>query len=132
MDQGRIVTLLQQLVRATEQTRNEICCKLRDLIIASGGSTTATVNPGIVAVSAGTPFTTVGSTNYRSVSMTIIVCGGGDTVTIDTEDSGTTDVSYQGYSAAWAIDKNSDIGLGEITITATGGAVILVNYTIEA
>lgn len=100
---------------------------LSDIVTALGGSSSSTtITPGISKLTGSASFATTGS-DYRSISMSVISLTTG-TVTV-TDSSGTTDVSYVGYNAAWTIDKSSDGYITPLTIATTGDAVIVITYT---
>lgn len=125
-NQGKIEDLLLKILQQESLSRNEICCKLRELITLSGGTVTTDVVPGsILLTSGGTASFTIDGA--RSVNLSVISLSTG-TVTVTT-DIGTTNISYPGVSLGWGIDKLSDAGLTEIIINVTGDAIVLVTYT---
>ncbi len=124
-NQGKLEELLTRILQQETLSRNEICCKLRELIETSGGGTTT--YQGIVKLTSGgtasfTTATTLQGTTYNSVSLSVISLTTG-TVSV-TDALGTVAISYPGYSTGWHGLLSDDL-----TITVTGDAVALVTYT---
>lgn len=123
-NQGKIAEVLIDILHQTQLSRNEICCKLRALAIATGGASTYS---GMVKLTSGgtasfdTTTPPVGTTQYTSVSVSVISLTTG-TVTVTDSASNVTDISLPGYSTEW---KSS----GALTITVTGDAIAIVTFT---
>ncbi len=123
-----VPTLLREILTQTKLSRDETCCKLRELIVlAGGGPDTTVIYPGMVKLTSGgtasfTTATPLQGTGYNSVSLSVISLSSG-TVTV-TDANGTTDVSYPGFSNGWQGSLNNDL-----VIEVTGDAVALVTYT---
>lgn len=126
-DQDLNARLLSQLVNLTKQERNEICCKLREVIAAMGEDPTVEVVAGMLVLQAGANFN-VNASNYRSVSMAVVDAAATTNVVV-VSDAGTANVGYKGYSASWSIDKGVDLGISNLSITAATGSTVIINYT---
>lgn len=123
---SRVPTILQEILSNEKLTRNEICCKLGQLIELGGGTTSAPLKTGIVKLTSGgtATFTTASplqGTTYQSASLSVISLTTG-TVTV-TDAHGATTISYPGFSTEW---KGT---LSNLSITVTGDAIVLVTYT---
>lgn len=124
--------LLMQIRELIKLERNEICCKLRDLIDATDEGPTAAndVSTGFLILSSdGASFTLNPSLNYRSVSVSFISAGaGGGTVTI-TGTTGSATLDVAGYSTTFSIDKGSDLGVKGLVVTSHATAKVYISYT---
>lgn len=126
--QSAVPQILRDILSQEKLTRNEICCKLRELITLMGGGPDSTVVlPGIVLLTGAgtatfTTATTLQGTQYTSVSVSVISLTTG-TVTV-TDALGTTNISYPGYSSGWtgAISTH-------LSIHVTGDAVAIITYS---
>lgn len=125
--QSKVPLQLQELIQQTQVLRNEVCCKLRELItLTGGGADTLVVLPGTqLLTSGGTASFTTGThlqgSSYTSVTLNVISLTTG-TVTV-TDPHGSSNVSHVGLSLNW----QGLIGPG-LTITVTGDAVALITY----
>lgn len=101
--------------------RNEICCKLGQLIDAS---TPPPPPPSpfsrLIKLTGTASFATTSDPSIKSISLSVISLTTG-TVNITDSSSSTTDISYAGYSASWDSP-------GNITISTIGDAIVLITY----
>lgn len=127
-DNSKVALTLDDILNQTKLSRNEICCKLRELIVLAGGGTGSTsVLPGMVKLTSGgtatfTTATPLQGTLYNSVSISVISLTTG-TVTV-TDANGATAISYPGFSAGWEGSLATTL-----SITVTGDAVAIITYS---
>lgn len=138
MDRTTLPQQTRDLIQQVSLMRNEVCCKLRELnenIVSITGSTGSPTDllSGMAYLTGTDSFTTstplLGGTDYQSVSLSVISLTTGQ-VTV-TDDSGTTNISFPGFSTGWSVNKITDKGVTGITISTTGDAKVLVTYTIK-
>lgn len=120
MDYNLIPSILSAILRSTDVTKREICCKLDAVIIALGGSVTPYNSVSMNALTAG-DVVLVPTSTAHSISFTVV------TGTMTVEVNGVPSTYPTGYSGSMDFSTTND-QLIQFTADTPGTGFVTYTY----